>query len=257
MGTKVRPTLVSVITVCLNSEKTIQRTIESVFSQSYSPVEYIIVDGGSMDGTLNIIRKYGKRIAKLISEKDSGISDAFNKGVKASRGEFIQLLNSDDFLAEDKIEKSLSVFQRHPEAGFVFGDIIRVDERGVQSRVKGDPRFRLWIRYTMGRLNHPTVLARKDVFERHGLFDARFRIAMDYEWLLRVYRAGVLGIYSPEVVTYMSQGGISDANFRAAVREVRDISILHGFNSPIAYAYYVLRLAKNFFNTVVGLRNES
>ena len=228
--------------------------MESVVGQTYPRIEYLIVDGGSTDETLHILGRYRRKLSKVINEQDRGISDAFNKGVNASSGDFIQLLNADDYLAQDKIEKSVMRLQAHPSAGFVFGDIIRIGVNGTQKRIMGDPHFRRWIRFTMGRLNHPTVLAERNLFERYGLFDERWSTAMDYEWLLRVYNEGIRGIYSPNVITYMGAGGKSEAGAYTAFREVRDISILHGFNSVAAYGYYALRAVKHFVYLKAGLR---
>lgn len=246
--------LVSVVTVCLNSAKTVRRTVESVLAQTYPRVEYILIDGGSTDETMNILAEYRSRIKTLISEPDKGIGDAFNKGIRMAAGEFVQLLNSDDVLPPEKVERSVARLQANPRAGYVFGDIVKIGDDGRQARIEGDPYFPRWIRFTMGRLNHPTILARKSMFDRHGLFDERWQVAMDYEWLLRLHRQGDRGLYSPDLVVYMREGGVSDARAFRAFREVRDISILHGFNSGVAYVYYWMRCLKHVLYVSLGWR---
>ena len=164
--------LVSVITICLNSEETIRRTIESVLSQTYKNIEYIIIDGCSRDKTVEIISEYKNRISHYISEADEGISDAFNKGINIATGEFIQIVNADDYLPKDKIEKSIELLQQYPNYAYCFGDIILTDENyKAQLLIKGDPFYHKVIKYFMPRINHPTVLARKSMYNKYGLFD--------------------------------------------------------------------------------------
>ncbi|MGB2868019.1 MAG: glycosyltransferase family 2 protein [Bacteroidota bacterium] len=246
--------LVSVITVCLDSADTVRRAVESVLAQTYPRIEYILVDGGSTDETLSILKEYQSRVKAIVSEPDRGIGDAFNKGIGMSTGEFIQLLNSDDYLPPEKIERSVARLQANPKAGYVFGDIVKIGEDGKQERIEGDPHFPQWIRFTMGRLNHPTILARKSMFDRYGLFDERWHVAMDYDWLLRLYRRGTSGLYSPDVVVYMREGGASDSRAFRAFREVRDISIRHGFSPVGAYVYYWMRCVKHVLYVSLGWR---
>ncbi len=247
--------LVSVITVCLNAEKTIRQTIESVLKQTYKPIEYIVVDGVSTDSTLKIVDEYRKEIAVVIREKDEGISDAFNKGIRSANGEYIQILNADDMLEKDKIECSINILQKNPQAGYVFGDIIVLDESGkTVLRIIGNNSYATSIHRTMDRMNHPTVFARRKLYDNYGLFDLQWKVAMDYEWMLRVHKNGEHGIYSPDVCVTMRRGGNSDRQRTAAYREVRDISILHGYNNVFARAYYALRLVKNFLLKLIGMR---
>jgi glycosyltransferase involved in cell wall biosynthesis len=246
--------LVSVITVCLNSVSTIRGTIESVINQSYPDIEYIIVDGGSTDGTLQIFADYKNKITHLISEKDNGISDAFNKGLRLAKGEFIQLLNADDVMPKDKIAKSVTKLRAHPECGFIFGDIILRSITGKEKRISGNADYRKSIFRVMRRINHPTVLARRLLYDKYGLFDVRWKIAMDYEWHLRIDKRGEFGFYSPENVVVMSPLGVSNIKTNVAIREVRDISIMHGYPKVLAYSYYLLRIVKNRIYSILGLR---
>ena len=164
--------LVSIITVCLNTEKTIRRTIESVIAQTYGNIEYIIVDGGSTDRTLEIIGEYRSHVGLLISEPDQGIGDAFNKGIARSSGEYIQLLNADDFMPPEKIAISVGRLVRHGDAAFVFGDMLVIDGSGTTLyRLHGDPDYASSIACLVPRVNHPTFLVRRSVYEKHGVFD--------------------------------------------------------------------------------------
>lgn len=247
--------LVTVITVCLNAERTIEKTIQSVLGQSYRNIEYRIVDGGSTDDTLNIIRKYSDSIACVVSEKDEGISDAFNKGLALAKGEFVQFLNADDVLDKSTIERSVRVLTNHPDVGFVFGDIVREDEnKKALQRLAGNARYAASIRYVMKGMNHPTILARRRLYEEHGGYSKRWKYAMDYDWIARVHRAGERGIYDRDVVVRMKGGGLSDRHAVEAYREVMDISIIHGFNAILARAYFFLRVIKHHLMKFAGLR---
>jgi glycosyltransferase involved in cell wall biosynthesis len=236
--------LVSIITVCLNSEKTIRRTIESVIAQAYRNVEYIIIDGGSTDHTLDIIYEYQSQISYLVSEKDEGISDAFNKGIKGSKGEYIQLLNADDYMPPDKIELSINCIMQHPEAAFIFGDLIVINHDGKPVyRLHGDANYTSSITSMVPRVNHPTFFVRRKVYDKYGLFDTTWKIAMDYEWLLRIHKAGERGVYSPDILVYLLEGGISSDWFKT-MKEARAITIQHGIPSSAVYARFCVQTSK-------------
>ncbi|MBI2429732.1 MAG: glycosyltransferase [Ignavibacteriales bacterium] len=245
--------LVSIITICFNAARSVRQTIESVLHQSYKNIEYIIVDGGSTDGTLDIVREYGAKITKVISEPDKGISDAFNKGIRQSSGEYIQFIHADDRLEGTKIEKSVTLLNTKPDIGFVFGDVHKIHSGKIEI-VPGDAKYARSIRYVMGRINHPTVMVRKIIFDSYGVFDLEWKIAMDYDWHLRIHQKGIRGIYSPELLVYTTAGGISDNRRFRAFAECRDISILHGLHPFFAYGYFFLRCSKHIAFKLAGLR---
>jgi glycosyltransferase involved in cell wall biosynthesis len=244
-GEPTRP-LVSVVTVVLNGAATLERTIRSVLDQTYRPIEYIVVDGGSSDGTLALIQAYAPHLACWISEPDGGISEAFNRGIRLATGDYVALLNADDWMDPSHIAKGVHALARSP-AGFVFGDLRCASEQGGPShRVPGDAHYRRWLRHHMPDVNHPSMLVRRSAYEVVGLFDARYRVAMDYDWVLRADQAGVAGEYVPGLRVHMSLGGVSDRSFPKALREVRDISIRHGYPRAYAQARFAYRLAKGF-----------
>jgi len=247
--------LVSIITISRNSERTIRRTIESVLAQSYPRCEYIIVDGASTDGTISIIKEYGSKIAALISEPDSGISDAFNKGIKISKGTYVQFINADDILPPDKIAHSMKIFDVHPDAAFVFGDIIKRSIDGREEIVSGDPTYARSIRFVMNRVNHPTMVVKKELFDRFGYFKLQWKIAMDYDWILRIHNAGMHGVYSSNIVVITESGGISDSSRFLAFKECRNISIYHGINPILAHCYYWARIIKHIILSISGIRS--
>lgn len=236
--------LVSVVTVVLNGMPTIERTVRSVLAQTWTPLEYLVIDGGSTDGTLQALEPYRDRIAHLVSEPDRGIADAFNKGVRLARGEFLQLLNADDWLEPEQIAHGVRTLLEDP-ADFVFGDLVYHRPDGSPAhRVRGDAGYARRIGRGMPDLNHPTVLARRRMFERIGGFDETLRYAMDYDWLLRAHRAGLRGTYAPEVVGHMTLGGAADRDWHRALREVMRVSVRHGCPAATARALLLYRLVK-------------
>lgn len=185
--------VVTIITTVFNGEKYLEQTIKSIIGQTYDNLEYIIIDGGSTDGTLDILRKYDDKIAYWISESDQGISDAFNKGVKLAHGDYINFQGADDYLlAPDVVEKMM---QGLNDEWLVCGRIERVantEEKKILFRTDG--KFsKLSLLFRMS-LPHQALFTHKKFFEKYGLFDVNNKFCMDYELLLRAYK------HFPEVV---------------------------------------------------------
>ena len=240
--------LVTIITISFNSVRTLERTIQSVLAQTYPNIEYIVIDGGSIDGTREVIEKYTGRLALWSSETDLGISDAFNKGVSKASGRYIGILNSDDAYLPDSVKEIVRAFSEHPEAGFVFGDQIFVDANdNILFCQQGDPDYHKKIKFGMPSIPHPTTFVRFDVYERCGTFAVEYKTAMDYELLLRFHLAGVSGYYVPKMLAAMRVGGASDRHFIHAYAEVRAISIRYGLNVVLADVLFGCRVIKTFF----------
>ena len=243
---------VSIITVCLNSAKTIRDTIKSVESQAYDNIEYIIVDGGSQDGTVDIISE-STAVTKWISEPDKGISDAFNKGLSLASGEYIQIINSDDWLGENQIMIAVKCLEEDETAGFVFGNIyLCAYDKKNKFFKPGDELYEKKIANRMPQVNHPTFLVRKMVYEQFGGFDEKYKIALDYEWLSRVTKQGVRGIYCPILTAYMRDGGISTKNLLQVLKESRKISLKNGYAKFGANWFFMQRLIKRLCYFVVN-----
>lgn len=173
----------SIITVCFNSEKTIERTIVSVLSQSYKNFEYIIVDGASTDGTLNIIKSYTKKYPdkiKLISEKDNGIYDAMNKGIRAASGDLIGIVNSDDYYEIDALE-NISRAYDGKKYEIVYGMLRTIkDGKEVSVYIKNHQ----WLEEDM--ITHPTCFVTKGIYDDFGVYSLKYQYSADYEFMLRV-----------------------------------------------------------------------
>lgn len=242
-GSRQRP-LVSIVTVVRNAAGSLERTMESVLAQTYEPVEYIVVDGASTDGTVDVIRRHADRLGYWVSEPDRGISDAFNKGLARATGSFVGFLNADDWMRPDQIERAVATLE-DTAAAFVFGDLTcHAPDGRVLYRLRGDPAYADALGRGMPNVNHQTMVARRRLFEVAGGFDLSYRYAMDYDWLLRVHRAGFRGIYDPGIQGRVSLGGAADHHWRRALAEVRRIAIANGVPGAAAWWWYLYRASK-------------
>ncbi len=195
--------LITVVTVSLNAVPSVEQTIRSVLDQTWSPLELIIVDGASTDGTWEIISKYRSRLAHAVSEKDDGIADAMNKGIALAKGDFIVFLHADDYFHN---VRSLEQAMAFCSAG---SDIIACDILFGRKLERYTPRgFNWWFNFKTG-VFHQGVICRRTLLEKLGGFDKQFRIAMDYDFFLRAYRSGVCLARAPVVLSVMRDTGIS------------------------------------------------
>lgn len=238
--------LVSIITVCLNSKKYLEQSIQSVINQTYDNIEYIIIDGGSKDGTLDIIRKYEDKIAYWVSENDDGIADAWNKGILASTGEIIGIINSDDWYELTSVDHAVSALTKNNNAGVVHGDRRQWNETG--NKVKGVviPSYKIdkLFLYTMP-INHPTCFVRKKIYETYGLFKNIYKYSMDHEFFLRLWENNVKFIYLKRVLANMRSGGASYEHELQGLEESKEIALRHGAKRSYAYLYYYKKLLLN------------
>jgi glycosyltransferase involved in cell wall biosynthesis len=228
-GSSSSPPLVSIITIVFNNRAHIERAMQSVVAQTYRNLEYIVVDGGSTDGTVDAIRSYADFVSYWHSARDGGIADAFNRGVALARGDMIGLVNADDWMSPDQVEMAVNALTE-TDAPFVFGDLIYHQAGGSAPvyRITGDPDYARKLWHRMPQVTHPTAMVRREVYERYGLFDPMWRIGMDYDWLCRLNFAGVRGTYRRDVLGHMSLGGVSDARWRQCLLEHRAIAVRYG-----------------------------
>lgn len=210
---------ISIITVCWNSADTIKDAINSVLMQSYPDIEYIIVDGGSTDGTVQIIESFKDQIAKFVSEPDNGIYDAMNKGIKLCTGDVIGILNSDDFYASnDLIQK---VFDGFPSsADMVFGDVLFVDRKAIHQHLRyiDGSAFKPWKLRFGWMPPHPACFIRSHVYSNFGLYKTEYKIAADYEFFVRIlFVKKVRATHNPEIMISMREGGVSTKNLKSTI----------------------------------------
>lgn len=224
--------LVSIITIVFNGQQHIQKTIDSVAKQTYKRIEYIIVDGGSTDQTVDIIKQNESNVSKWISEKDRGIADAFNKGIQLAQGDIIGLVNSDDWLEADAVEK---VVANIGDADIIYGEAqFWLDEKPV-SKTKGD---HLKIRLGM-TVSHPASFVRRSVYQNYGGFKLDYKVAMDYDLFLRFFHKGVKFKKLDAIITNMRRGGISDRRWLLGIQE--EVTIKNEYYNSIANIYFFLR----------------
>lgn len=208
---------ISIITVSFNSAKTIEKTISSVMEQTFDNIEYIIIDGNSGDDTVSIIKRHEKKNIRLISESDKGIYDAMNKGINLATGDVIGFVHSDDLLASPMILENISKIMKEENIDGVYGDLVYVDKTNTNKVI----RYWKSKAFNSSLLNkgwmppHPTLFLRKKVYEKHGYFNLEYKIASDYDLMLRIFGDNTLIFkYLPMLITNMRVGGKSNKNFK-------------------------------------------
>jgi glycosyltransferase involved in cell wall biosynthesis len=205
--------LISIVTVCLNAEKYLERCITSVISQTYKNVEYIIVDGGSTDGTLEIIEKYGSKITRWISENDRGIYDAMNKGIEMCRGDYIGLLNSDDYYAENALQIIADAICNNDDVDVMYGNTMILRDNGNFLKKYNHANL-----FDDMVINHSTCFIKSAIYNLHK-YDFTLKIAADYGLLLRLMHDGKRFMYIDQTITYYSPYGVSSTPLFCTVIE--------------------------------------
>jgi glycosyltransferase involved in cell wall biosynthesis len=230
----------SIITVCLNSDKTIRKTIESVLNQSYKGAEYIIVDGISKDKTLEIINEYEEYINTFVSEKDKGIYDAWNKGVRLATGEYITILNADDWIDSDFLTSVNVLLTEQPGLDFVYGGVKAVYPNGKTVPVRCDT-------INMNKIiGMPFPLAglvlKRELFIKNGFFDTSYKYAADLDWILRMLFSGFTGQSTKKIEASYLIGGEGNS-----LRSLKEATIvLSKYNKSFLFSkrYYLSTLAR-------------
>ncbi|MEE4292247.1 MAG: glycosyltransferase family 2 protein [Cycloclasticus sp.] len=209
---------ISIITVVRNNAETIKDAIESVLNQTYKDIEYIIIDGKSTDGTVEIIKTYGDKISKFISEPDEGIYDAMNKGVLAATGDIVGILNADDFYIDENVLSSVVEVFKKEDVDSVFADLVYVHPDNLEKVVRyySSKQFHPG-KFTYGWMPaHPTFFVKRDIYEKYGLFKIDYKIAADFELLVRfLYKYKISYCYMHKVLIKMRTGGVSTKNLKS------------------------------------------
>ncbi len=211
---------ITLITICYNSAATIEDTIKSVLAQDFKDIEYIIKDGGSTDGTLDILKKYEDQL-KWVSKKDKGIYSAMNQGLELASGEIIGLLNADDFYADNEVLSRVAKVFEDSKVGAAYSDLQYVDSQDTNKIIRN------WQAGTYDHSNflkgwmppHPTFFLRKEFYDRFGFFREEFASAGDYELMLRMlYKHEIKAVYIPIVQIKMRAGGVSNMSLKNRIR---------------------------------------
>ncbi len=240
---------ISIITVCFNSDKTLEKTILSVLSQNYYNIEYIIIDGNSNDDTLGIINKYRNNIDYFISEDDKGIYDAINKGIRKATGEIIGILNSDDeFYDTEVISKIALFFSQNKKVDSIIGDIIFENENNQIVRKYSSKSWNISM-FSWGFMPpHPSFYCKSSIYHEFGGYKTNFKIASDFELLLRFLKIKKISYqYISLIMVKMKTGGVSTRGFKSLYiinKEIKEACISNGVKTNYIklYSKYFLKI---------------
>jgi glycosyltransferase involved in cell wall biosynthesis len=236
--------LISIITVCKNSENTIEKTIKSVINQNYQNIEFILIDGKSEDKTLSIIKKYKKKIKVIISEKDKGIYDAFNKGLKLAKGDLIGFVNSDDILIQNALNLLLKYYNNHPDKDFFFGSVKKHWQ--IRHGYKPWKIYLMWGFYT----SHSTgFFIKKNAAKKIGSYRLKYKYSADYDYFYRMivhHKLKGIGTKKNEIFGVFKRGGYSSKiNFFDHLCECTKIRIDNKQNKFIVLLTFIMKYLYN------------
>ena len=244
---------ISIITVCYNSIKHIENCLASIKSQNYKDIESILIDGGSTDGTLSLLKSRNHKFSTLISEPDKGIYDAMNKGIRHASGDVIGFLNSDDYYVNNEIiSKVATVFNCNSAIDACYADLIYVDQLNTSKIIRHvkSAQYRKGLFSIGWCAPHPTFFVRRSVFDRLGNFDLRYKIAPDFDLIMRFLEVNkIKSKYVSEIWVKMRTGGISNKNLKNIfLQNLEVLSALKKNNIPFSYfrffynkLFYILR----------------
>lgn len=246
---------ISIVTVVLNNKSYIEECINSVLTQNYMNIEHVIIDGGSTDGTVEIIKetieKFPERYVKFISEKDAGIYDAMNKGIRLATGDIVGILNSDDIYSHPSVLQKVTIAMDDPSVDACFADLVYVDRKDISKivrywqscRYKENLFKKGWV------LPHPTLFVRKKLYEIYGLFDLSYKLAADYEFIVRLLsKHKIKTTYIPEVIVKMRTGGETNKSLINILKQ--NIEILNALKknevSVSVLPFFILKLKSRY-----------
>lgn len=249
---------VSIITVSYNSNRTISDTIKSVLAQKYPEIEYIIIDGLSTDGTIDLINSFGNRISKFISESDNGIYDGINKGIKLAKGDIVGILNSDDFFYDDHVIEIVAGLFRDYEIDAVYGDAQFVDPERTSKIIRYYSSKHFTIdKFKFGYMPaHTSFYAKRELFERLGYYKTNYKIAADFELLARfMYINHIKYKYIEMPFVSMRTGGISNKSICSNF--ILNQEIAKACKENGIYTNYIYIYSKYFFKLFEFLGNHT
>ena len=246
--------LISIVTIFFNSAKTIEETIQSVLGQDYPLIDYVIIDGGSTDGTIDIVKRYESKLGYFRSEPDEGISDAFNKGIKNSKGDIICIINSDDILLPGALK---AVAEHYDESVDIYRGnvIIRNKETGFTGRDIPSMKFPLMPFFV--NVDHQGTFVAAKAHKKWGYYDKKFRYMMDHDFLARCYQGGGKFKYMPVDVAEFRLGGVSVASIPQKKYDLEHIVLNNGGGRLLAkfcyFYFYTFDVVKRIVIKLFGI----
>ncbi len=235
---------ISIITASFNRAITLERSILSVLNQSYPNTEYIIIDGGSTDGTVDVIKRYERHLSYWVSEPDNGIADAWNKGIMKASGEIISMVNADDWYEPEVFKKVSAIFQNNQDVDIVHGNV-KYWSNNKNLYIKKPYLDEKMIWKLMPYL-FPSCFIKRSLYDKYGLFDTSYKVCMDYELMLRFSTKGKNFLYVNEVMANFELGGLSDVNCVDGLIENKDITIRYGYNKVKSYLNLYRLIARRY-----------
>ena len=219
---------ISIVTITFNSEKTLDETIKSVVSQDYHNLEYLIIDGGSKDGTLDIVERYRDKIAYVVSEQDNGISDAFNKGITAATGEIIGIINSDDILLPGAL---YAVANEYPFDVDVYRGRTVIWNKDKETKISIKPTMEFPINKMIKAVCHQSTFVTKEAYNKYGIFTVGMKYMMDADLLHRYYNCGAKFKYIDKDLAIFRLGGLTDNSWDKKLSEYRSMIRRNGLGT--------------------------
>ena len=218
---------ISIITVVYNNEKTIQDAMQSVLGQTYKNIAYVIIDGSSKDNTVNLIKEYKDQLGHFVSEKDNGLCDAMNKGIQACTGDVIGILNSDDLYQDSQVIAAvMEEFKNDKVLDIVYGDLVYVKSNDTNTIVRNWKSKEYYKRFfeNANVPPHPALFVRSKVYKEAGLFDLQFKLAADYELMLRMFKKhNFKSKYINRLIIKMRLGGATNQSYTNIVNQNKEI----------------------------------
>jgi len=237
--------LISIITVSYNAVATIEETILSVIQQEYSHIEYIVIDGGSTDGTLDIIRKYEDKIAYWVSEKDYGLYHAMDKGLERAKGDIIGMINADDYYYPNALQTVINTYQPELYQTHIFVADIYYEDVLVHGWRENN-------RYRGAFTPHPSMFVSNVIYERIGVYALNYKISSDYDFMYRAFNVyKIKPLYIKKPIAFFRGGGVASQNIFRSYTEEMLVKVTNGQKISTAFFIYLLKLLKYFFKSFV------
>jgi glycosyltransferase involved in cell wall biosynthesis len=246
--------LISIITVVYNGSKTLEQTIQSVINQSYKNIEYIIIDGGSTDGTIDIIKKYEKNIVHWSSEPDKGLYDAMNKGIALAKGELIGMINSDDWYELDAVKIIVDSYIENPQKRIFHGDRFDIDNDGNKRKYRfNQSKFKF--KYFSMTFNHPSMFIHRDIY-KVAKYNIDFKSIADYEFVLKAFlKNSDVFCYIPlTYVNYRLDGISAQQSLISEIKEGARARLNAGLKYHQVFIFIILKFVRSFLRNVFGVK---